>query len=106
MIVVRYATLAALVVWLAAMTGARFGELVRRVDLVSYACGAATIVGLLLMKFLGPPPRGFFARIGVAALMLAVAAGSRLAPSRETAVALMTLNVALGFSLLVWYVRE
>jgi hypothetical protein len=106
MIIVRYATLAALVLWLGAMTGARFGELVRRVDLVGYACGAATIVGLFVLKFMGPPPRGFIARVGVAVLMLALAVASSLAASRDTAATLMTVNIVLGFALLIWYVRE
>jgi hypothetical protein len=38
----------ALVLWLGAMTAARFGELLRRVDLVAYSCGAVTIVGLFV----------------------------------------------------------
>jgi hypothetical protein len=106
MIAVRYATLAALVLWLGAMTGARFGELTRRVDMVSYACGAATIVGLFIMKFIGPPPRAFKARAAVAALMIAIAVGSSVAASHTTAAMLMTVNIALGFLVLTWYVRE
>jgi len=104
MIAVRYATLAALVFWLGAMTGARFTGVVRRVDLVGFACGGAMLVGLLLMKFLGPPPRAFFVRAGLAALMLALAAASSFA--RASAELLLTLNVALGFTMLIWYVRE
>lgn len=105
MIVVRYATLVVLVLWIAAMTGARFGGLVRRVDLVGYVCGAAVIVGLFVMKFVGPPPHGFFPRIGVAVLMLAVATGSAFARA-DTAALLTGVNLALGFVLLLWYVRE
>jgi hypothetical protein len=106
MIVVRYATLVALVFWLGAMTGVRFGAVVRRIDLVGYACGGAMLVGLLVMKFLGPPPRSFFVRAGVALVMLALAAGASFAGRGEVAGTLLTVNLVLGFSLLIWYVRE
>jgi len=105
-IVVRYATLVALVFWLGAMTGARFGGVVRRVDLVGYACGGAMLVGLLVMKFLGPPPRSFFPRAAVALLMLAMAAGSSFAGRGRAAEALLTVNIVFGFALLIWYARE
>lgn len=105
MIVVRYATLAALVLWLGAMTGTRFGDVVRRVDLVAYVCGGAVLVGLLVMKFVGPPPRQFFARAGITALMLALAAGAS-AVRGDAARLLAMVNIALGFLLLMWYVRE
>ncbi|HJZ77403.1 MAG TPA: hypothetical protein VKE51_36985 [Vicinamibacterales bacterium] len=106
MIVVRFATLVALVWWLGAMTAARFGDLFRRTDLVAYACGAVTIVGLLMMKFIGPPPHGFVPRAALAILMLAVAIGAGVTRAADTASALLTLNIALGFVLLTWYVRE
>jgi hypothetical protein len=106
MIIVRYATLVALVLWLGAMLGARFGELFRRADLVGYACGAATIVGLFILKFMGPPPRAFVVRAAIAVLMLMIAVAWSLAPSRDTAAMLMAINIALGFVLLIWYVRE
>jgi hypothetical protein len=106
MILVRFATLVALVLWLAAMTAARFGELFRRVDLVAYGCGAVTIVGLFVMKFMGPPPRSFVARAGITVLMLAVAVGAAFTRTAGTADALLALNIALGLILLTWYVRE
>ena len=106
MIAVRFATLVALVVWLGAMTAARFGELFRRLDLVAYACGAVTIVGLFVMKFIGPPPHGFVARAGLTVLMLAIAVGAALTRGGDTAAALLTVNIAIGFVLLFWYVRE
>ena len=106
MIVVRYATLAALVLWLGAMLGARFADLFRRVDLVIYVCGAATVIGLLVMKFVGPPPAGFIPRIAIAVLMLALSIGSARVFPREVSSTLMTVNIALGFVLLIWYVRE
>ena len=56
MIVVRYATLVALVIWLGAMVGQRYGGGFHHAHLVGYACGAAMVVGLFALKFLGPPP--------------------------------------------------
>jgi hypothetical protein len=106
MIAVRFATLVALVFWLGAMTAARFGDLFRRIDLVAYTCGAVTIVGLFVMKFMGPPPHGFVPRAGVAVLMVAIAVGAAFTHTAETSAALLTLNIALGFVLLTWYVRE
>ncbi len=106
MIVVRYATLMALVLWIAAMAGARFGELFQRVDLIGYGCGAATIVGLFILKFMGPPPRAFVARAAIAALMLAIMVASPLVARRHIATMLTTIDIALGFILLTWYVRE
>jgi hypothetical protein len=107
MIAVRFATLAALVVWLSALVGWRFGDLFRRLDLVAYTCGTITILGLFVMKFVGPPPHGFIPRAAIAFLMLAVAVASGLARvSADTARALLALEIALGFVLLTWYVRE
>jgi hypothetical protein len=106
MIAVRFATLVALVFWLGAMTAARYGELFRRLDLVAYTCGAVTIVGLFVMKFIGPPPHGFVPRAAVAILMLAIAIGAAFTRTAATAATLVTVNLALGFVLLTWYVRE
>ena len=106
MIVVRYATLAALVCWLGAMLGVRFADLFHRVDLVTYACGGATVVGLFVMKFMGPPPAAFVPRAAIAVLLLALTVGSALVFPREVSARLMTVNIALGFVLLIWYVRE
>jgi hypothetical protein len=106
MIVVRFATLVALVLWLGAMTAARFGELFRRVDLVAYSCGAVIIVGLFVMKFIGPPPHSFVARAGIAALMVAIAIAAASARMAGAGDALLALNIALGLILLTWYVRE
>jgi len=106
MIAVRYATLAALVLWLAAMLGARFGDLTRRAELVGYICGGAVLLGLLIAKLLGPPPRAFFARAGMAALMLVVAATASFTRSADAASVLAVVNIAIGSVLLTWYVRE
>ena len=105
MILVRYATLVVLVIWLGAMVDERFGDLFRRAHLVAYACGAATVVGLFVLKFMGPPPIAFVLRAGIAILMLAIAlAAAFVAPA--AADLLMTVNIGLGFVLLFWYVRE
>lgn len=105
MIVVRYATLVALVVWLGAMMGEQFGDVMRRVNVVTYACGTATVVGLFVMKFMGPPPRAFILRAAIAVIMLALTVGSTLV-ARGTSAALLTVNIGLGLMLLSWYVRD
>ena len=106
MIVVRYATLMALVLWLGATISARFGTLFWRVDTVSYGCGLVTVVGLFVMKFMGPPPRAFAARAAIAVLMIAIAFASALPASGEFRTTLLTVNIGLGLVLLYWYVRE
>ena len=103
---VRYVTLVALVLWLGAMVQERFGDVVGRAHLITYGCGAATVVGLFVLKFLGPPPLAFVLRAGIAVLMLAVAAAAAMLPNRDVAAMLMTANIALGLVLLTWYVRE
>ena len=79
MILVRYATLVALVLWLGVMVDDRFGDLLRQAHLISYGCGAATLVGLFVLKFMGPPPAAFVLRAGIAILMLAL-----LSPPRSS----------------------
>jgi len=106
MIVVRYATLVALVIWLGAMVDERYGDLFRRAHLLTYACGVTTVVGLFVLKFLGPPPMAFVVRAVIAILMLAIAFAAALLAPREAANILLTVNIGLGFVLLVWYVRE
>jgi hypothetical protein len=106
MILVRYVTLAALVIWLGAMAGDQFGDLLRRVPLIPFACGAVMVVGLFVMKFMGPPPIGFVVRAGIAALMLAIALAAAFVAPRSASPLLMTANLGLGFVLLTWYVRE
>ena len=106
MILVRYATLVALVIWLGAMVDERFGDLFRRAHLLTYACGATTVVGLFVLKFLGPPPIAFVLRAGIAVAMLAIAVAAALIAPRDASNLLMTINIGLGFILLIWYVRE
>jgi hypothetical protein len=106
MIVVRYLTLVALVIWIGAMVDQRFGDLFRRPQLVAYICGGAIVVGLFALKFLGPPPSAFVVRAGITVLMLVTAAATALIAPRDLSGPLTALNICLGFILLIWYVRE
>jgi hypothetical protein len=107
MIIVRYATLVALVIWLGVMVGARLGELVGRLDVLSYVCAGGLVVGLFMMKFLGPPPPGFITRVVIVVLMLGIAVASALfAITPDLSKMLSLVNIGLGLALLFWYVRE
>jgi uncharacterized membrane protein len=162
MLAVRYLALTALVVWLGGMVvvglvvapstfrvlqaadpamgrvmaGALFGEVLRQFHLLAYACGGLLFICLLVLKFVGPPPRAFLVRLGLVTVMLAleVYAGvpvmrdierlqsqvkgpmKALAETDErrvrfdrlhqTSTVLMTVNMALGLVLLTWYSRE
>ena len=53
------------------VSGAIFGEILRRFHLVSYACGGLILLSLAARAVLGPRPRRFAARFGLAGLMLA-----------------------------------
>jgi len=162
MIFVRYLALTALVVWLGGMVvvglilapatfrvlqaadpamgrvvaGVLFGEFLKQFHLLAYACGGLVALCLLVLKFVGPPPRAFLPRIALVAAMLAAElyAGvpvmreieslqaqvkgpmNALAPTdvrrvrfdrlHQTSTVLMTVNMALGLVLLSWYVRE
>lgn len=162
MLAVRYVVLTALVVWLGGMivlgaivapsafrvlqaadphggrvlAGLVFGEVLRQFHLVAYLCGGIVVVGLLLMKFVGPPPAAFVLRLAVVVFMLASAAYSGLALSRDIAATqaviagpvstlpagdptrvhfealhqrstvLMMINTGLGLLSLFWYTRE
>jgi hypothetical protein len=105
MILVRYATLVALVIWLGVMVDERFGGVLRRPHLISYACGAAVVVGLFVLKFMGPPPMAFVMRAGIAVLMLVSALATAFV-THDVSNLLLTVNIGLGLVLLVWYVRE
>jgi hypothetical protein len=100
---VRYIALAALVVWLGGTLQVIGPDLVRHLTTTAYACGAVILVGLFVMKFVGPPPHGFVVRVGLVVAMLAVVTLSALrGPSRPAALATATL----GGILLAWYARE
>jgi len=159
---VRYVVLAALVVWLGGMVvlgllvapsvfrvlqgldpeggrviaGAVFGEVLRRFHLLAYVCGTIVLVGLFLLKFVGPPPAAFALRVALTSAMLAVALYSGFPVSQEiaqiqadvqgpmnrlperdprrvrfdalhkTSTTLMTASVVLGLVSLFWYTRE
>ena len=162
MLVVRYVALTALVVWVGgmivlgllvapstfrvlqahdpaagrALAGALFGDVLRQFHLLAWTCGSIVLVCLLIMKFIGPPPRAFPLRAGIVAVMLALDVYAGVSVSRgiaevqakvsgpmnalpaddarrarfdrlhATSTALMTIDMALGLVLLFWYVRE
>ena len=106
MLLVRYATLVALVLWLGAMINERFGNLLWRVDTISYGCGIVTVVGLFVMKFVGPPPHAFVPRAALAVVMMLIAFTATLPAAGEFSTTLMAVNIGLGLVLLYWYARE
>ena len=99
MLVLRYAYLLALVVWLGGMVilgaivaptvfqvlpmrepeagrllaGAVFAAVLGRFHYVAYACGAILLITLIVMAVLGPRPAQFAVRTALAAIMLAIA---------------------------------
>jgi Domain of unknown function (DUF4149) len=118
------------------LAGALFGEILRGFHLLAYACGLILLISLLIIKFVGPPPRAFKVRIGIVTLMLAIALYSGVPLTRTlaslqssvavpintlpetdprrhrfdrlhaTSTALWTVNIALGLISLAWYARE
>ena len=110
MLAIRYVTLAALVVWLGGLVtltlllAAPSIEDLRHFQAVGYACGAIIFVCLFVIKFVGPPPHDFFRRLGLVAVMLAVALYAGMRP--QASMLSMRINTAFGFVLLFWYVRE
>jgi hypothetical protein len=100
MLVLRYTAVLALVVWVGGLialgaiaaptafdvigaqpiadgrllAGATFGEMLRRFTLVSYGAGTLLLGSLVIRRILGPRPRRFGWRAGIAALMLAASA--------------------------------
>jgi hypothetical protein len=67
------------------LAGALFGEILRRFHLVTYAAGAILLATLLLRRVLGPAPRRFAWRAGLAALMLAATAYSGIVVAGDIA---------------------
>jgi hypothetical protein len=53
------------------LSGAIFGEALRRFHLVSYGCGVLIVASLAARAVLGPRPRRFSVRVGIAGAMLA-----------------------------------
>ena len=103
MVVVRYAALAALVVWLGGTATALVGDLFTRTPFAPIVCGAVILIAMLVLKFMGPPPRAFIPRIVIVALMLAIAA---ITARRGPTTIALTINLALGLVLLGWYAHE
>ncbi len=60
------------------LAGALFGESLRRFHMVSYGAGALLLGTLILRRVLGPAPRRFAWRAGLATVMLAASAYSGL----------------------------
>jgi Domain of unknown function (DUF4149) len=111
MLALRYAALLTLVVWVGGLlalgaiaapstfevlaakqipdgrllAGALFGEMLRRFHIVSYVAGALLLATLILRRVLGPRPRRFAWRAGLAALMLGASAYSGVAVSARIA---------------------
>jgi hypothetical protein len=109
MLAIRYATLAALVVWLGGLVTLAFvvapsSENLERFHTVGYACGAIVFVCLIVLKFVGPPPHDFFPRISLVTLMLLVAIYTHVWSTSPLIP--MSVEIALGFALLFWYARE
>ncbi len=162
MLAVRYVVLTALVVWLGgmvvlggivapsafrvlqaadphnggALAGLLFGDVLRQFHVVAYLCGATVVVGLFVMKFVGPPPAAFVLRLSLIMVMLGSAAYNGMPLSHEIAhlqatvagpvsaladtdprrirfealhqrsTVLMAVNLGLGLLSLFWYARE
>ena len=106
MSVVRYVVLVALVVWMGGLLQTLAGEALRYRAAVAYACGGVIVVGLFVMKFVGPPPRAVAARAAIAALMLAAAATAAHRGHSSMESTTLAVTTGLGFILLSWYVRE
>ncbi len=114
----RYATLLALAVWIggllalgavaapaifdvvaargvpagSALAGAIFGDVLRRFQIVSYACGGWILVALAARAVLGPRPRRFAIRLAIAALML----GASLYSGLVTATSIARIRQEIG----------
>ena len=67
------------------LAGALFGEVLREFHLLAYACGVILLLCLLIIKFVGPPPRGFKVRTGIVSLMLTIALYSGVPLTRALA---------------------
>lgn len=100
MAVVRYIALAALVVWTSALLWSTQNDLIRHVNAIAYACGTVIVIALLVMKFVGPPPRGFIARLTLVVVMLAVTAAGQALRRSPTA---HTVLIGLALVAFGWY---
>ena len=99
MLVFRFATVLAIAVWIGGLlalgaiaapaifdvvalrlgpdsrllSGAVFGEILKRFHPVTYGCGAVILLSLIIRAVLGPRPRRFAIRLTIAIVMLAAA---------------------------------
>jgi hypothetical protein len=107
MFAIRYATLAMLVIWIGGLmfllNGALTDQMRRRFDPLAYGCGVLMLLGLFVMKFVGPPPAAFTVRVVLVVLMLAA---TFVAAALRTPTAGAAFNAAVGLALLAWYARE
>jgi uncharacterized membrane protein len=96
------------------LAGALFGEILRRFHLISYAAGALLLGTLLLRRILGPAPRRFAWRAGIATVMLSASAYSGLVVARRVefgrlhglSTALELIPVLGGLMLMYWEIKE
>jgi hypothetical protein len=65
------------------LSGAIFGEVLRRFHLVSYGCGVVIVVALFARAVLGPRPPRFSIRFSLAVLMLGATLYSGMVQSRR-----------------------
>lgn len=65
------------------LSGAVFGEILKRFHLVTYGCGAVILLSLITRAVLGPRPRRFSIRLTIAILMLAATMYSGMVLSRR-----------------------
>jgi hypothetical protein len=129
-IVVRYAVLVALVVWVGgvavlgglvspsvvdvlvsadpdggrALANLLLGDIARQFQNLMYVCGVVALVGLVGLKFIGPPPIAFVPRVALVATMIGCAMFAGLQAQRSST--LMAISAGLGLISLFWYVRE
>ena len=120
MLALRYAALLALVVWVGGLialgavaapatfdvvaarqlpdgrllAGAIFGEILRRFHHVAYVCGVVVPLSLSARAVLGPRPRRFALRVGLAVAMLAAVGYSGLVVSPRIARLQQTIGIA------------
>jgi hypothetical protein len=124
MLVFRFATVLAIAVWIGGLlalgaiaapaifdviaargvgdgrllSGAIFGEALRRFHLVAYGCGIIILLGLFTRAVLGPRPRHFALRFGLATLMLAATLYSGLVVAQRIAVVQREIGPGVAIS--------
>ncbi|MGE5243803.1 MAG: hypothetical protein ACM3SQ_06220 [Betaproteobacteria bacterium] len=107
MLLVRYVGLVALAIWVGGMiaVGAIDSPDTWRahVAALGYVCGPVLIVCYVILKLVGPPPHSFTLRVGIAVVMVMVAAADRFLAASAAPLA---IDSVLGLVLLSWYVRE